>query len=71
MVGWNVVVPLIAAHVTNRFHYWVLFYANLLSPGYVFTCVNVCFNVNEMINTSFRFIDENVAYELVYTYTLF
>ena len=61
----------IAAHFTNRFHYWVYVYANMLSSGYVCICVNVCFNASEMINTSFTLIDENVAYELVYTHTIF
>ena len=52
----------IAAHFTNRFHYLVYVFANLLSSGYICMCVNVCFNASEMINTSLSFIDENVAY---------
>ena len=43
-------------------------YANLLSSGYVCIYVNMCFNINKMINNSFRFIDGNDTYELVYTH---
>ena len=34
---------------------------------YTYKCV---FNVHGMVNTSFSFIDKNVAYELLYTLTL-
>ena len=61
----------IVARFTNMLHCWVYVSANLLSSGYICICVNVCFNASEMINSSFSFIDENVAYELVYTHTLF
>ena len=61
----------IAAHFTNMFHEWVHVSANLLSSGYICICVNVCFNASKMINTSCSFIDENVAYETVYTDNLF
>ena len=61
----------IQARFTIRFHYWVFISTNLLRPGYIFICINVCFNAFEMINTSFSFIDENVSYELMYIHTLF
>ena len=61
----------IEALFTNRFHYSVYVSANLLSLGYICICVNVCLNSSKMINTSFSFIDENVAYEMVYAHTLF
>ena len=44
--------------------------ADLLSSGYICICKDVCFNGSEMINVSYKFLDENVAYELVYTHPL-
>ena len=43
-------------------------FAILLTSGYVYLCVNMCFNITEGINNSFRFINGNDAYELLYSY---
>ena len=43
-------------------------FATLLTLGHVYLCVNMCFNITEGINSSFRFIDGNDAYELLYSY---
>ena len=63
--------PFIATRVLNRFHHSVLFSENLLSLGYVCTCANRWLKVNEMINTSFRLLMENVIYEPMYAHKLF
>ena len=61
--------PFIAARLTNRFHYWVLF-MKTIDLKVCCICVNMCFIINRMTNSMFRFIDGNDAYEWVYSYTI-